>query len=80
MATYRYLSEFVCSINLLITRSELFDFDDILSFYFQVRMLSYISGNSVPRANLIVLDKLMSSRHELAEVTLSSFVLLSFIS
>ncbi|XXG75946.1 hypothetical protein AAC387_Pa08g0408 [Persea americana] len=34
----------------------------------EVRKQSYISGNSVPRANLGVLDKLIAARHELAQI------------
>ncbi|XP_058084642.1 mitochondrial intermediate peptidase, mitochondrial isoform X2 [Magnolia sinica] len=34
----------------------------------EVRKQSYTSGNSVPRANLGVLDKLIAARHELAEI------------
>ncbi|KAL6004877.1 Mitochondrial intermediate peptidase [Asimina triloba] len=34
----------------------------------EVRRESYIAGNSVPRANLCVLDKLIAARHELAEI------------
>ncbi|XP_042511651.1 mitochondrial intermediate peptidase, mitochondrial [Macadamia integrifolia] len=34
----------------------------------EVRKQSYIQGNSVPRANLGVLDKLIASRHELAQI------------
>ncbi|KAJ4956022.1 hypothetical protein NE237_012805 [Protea cynaroides] len=34
----------------------------------EVRKQSYIQGNSVPRANLSVLDKLIASRHELAQI------------
>ncbi|XP_057798375.1 mitochondrial intermediate peptidase, mitochondrial isoform X2 [Salvia miltiorrhiza] len=45
----------------------------------EVRKLAYIAGNSVPRANLVVLDKLLSARHELSEVlghkTYSEFAL-----
>lgn len=35
---------------------------------FQVRKMAYIQGNSVPRANLKVLDELIAARHELAQV------------
>lgn len=31
--------------------------------------MAYIKGNSVPRANLGVLDKLIAARHELAQVS-----------
>ncbi|KAK9095424.1 hypothetical protein Scep_026893 [Stephania cephalantha] len=34
----------------------------------EVRMQSYIQGNSVPLANLAVLDKLIAARHELAQI------------
>ncbi|KAK9914089.1 hypothetical protein M0R45_037885 [Rubus argutus] len=34
----------------------------------EVRKLAYIKGNSVPQANLGVLDKLIATRHELAQV------------
>ncbi|XP_077235756.1 zincin-like metalloproteases family protein isoform X2 [Tasmannia lanceolata] len=34
----------------------------------EVRRKSYISGNSVPLANLGVLDKLIAARHELAQI------------
>ncbi|XP_058083190.1 mitochondrial intermediate peptidase, mitochondrial-like isoform X2 [Magnolia sinica] len=34
----------------------------------EVRKQSYISGNSVPHANLGVLDKLIAARHELAKI------------
>nr|DAD33704.1 TPA_asm: hypothetical protein HUJ06_012555 [Nelumbo nucifera] len=34
----------------------------------EVRKQSYIQGNSAPRANLSVLDKLIASRHELAQI------------
>ncbi|KAJ7949611.1 Mitochondrial intermediate peptidase, mitochondrial [Quillaja saponaria] len=34
----------------------------------EVRKMVYIQGNSVPHANLGVLDKLISSRHELAQI------------
>ncbi|XP_020684263.2 mitochondrial intermediate peptidase, mitochondrial isoform X1 [Dendrobium catenatum] len=34
----------------------------------EVRKQTYIIGNSVPRANLCVIDKLISSRHELAQI------------
>ncbi|XP_010919044.1 mitochondrial intermediate peptidase, mitochondrial isoform X2 [Elaeis guineensis] len=34
----------------------------------EVRKQSYIKGNSTPQANLDVLDKLISARHELAEI------------
>lgn len=34
----------------------------------QVRKQSYITGNSAPHANLGVLNKLISARHELAQV------------
>ncbi|CAM9000890.1 unnamed protein product [Rhodiola kirilowii] len=34
----------------------------------EVRKLAYIQGNSVPRANLVVLDKLIAARHEIAEI------------
>ncbi|KAL9254123.1 Mitochondrial intermediate peptidase, mitochondrial-like protein [Drosera capensis] len=34
----------------------------------EVRKLIYVKGNSVPRANLDVLDKLIASRHELAQL------------
>lgn len=34
----------------------------------EVRKQAYIMGNSVPRANLAVLDELISARHELAQI------------
>ncbi|KAI3458275.1 hypothetical protein Pfo_014938 [Paulownia fortunei] len=34
----------------------------------EVRKLAYIRGNSAPRANLVVLDKLLSARHEFSEI------------
>ncbi|XVE64095.1 hypothetical protein DITRI_Ditri07aG0073800 [Diplodiscus trichospermus] len=34
----------------------------------QVRKMAYLKGNSVPHANHEVLDKLISSRHELAQI------------
>ncbi|XP_065004479.1 mitochondrial intermediate peptidase, mitochondrial-like isoform X1 [Musa acuminata AAA Group] len=34
----------------------------------EVRKQAYIKGNSTPRANLIVLDKLIGGRHELAQI------------
>ncbi|PIN06711.1 Metalloendopeptidase family - mitochondrial intermediate peptidase [Handroanthus impetiginosus] len=34
----------------------------------EVRRLAYIKGNSAPRANLVVLDKLLSARHEFSEI------------
>ncbi|KAM1231890.1 hypothetical protein ACFX13_042515 [Malus domestica] len=34
----------------------------------EVRKMAYIKGNSVPRANLSVLDKLIVARHELAQI------------
>ncbi|KAL2541959.1 putative mitochondrial intermediate peptidase [Abeliophyllum distichum] len=34
----------------------------------EVRKLAYVRGNSVPRANLVVLDKLIAARHEFAEI------------
>ncbi|KAK6132192.1 hypothetical protein DH2020_034075 [Rehmannia glutinosa] len=34
----------------------------------EVRRLAYIRGNSAPRANLVVLDKLLSARHEFSEI------------
>ncbi|KAL0299402.1 UNVERIFIED_CONTAM: Mitochondrial intermediate peptidase, mitochondrial [Sesamum radiatum] len=34
----------------------------------EVRKKAYIRGNSVPRANLVVLDKLLAARHEFAEI------------
>ncbi|KAL0282898.1 UNVERIFIED_CONTAM: Mitochondrial intermediate peptidase, mitochondrial [Sesamum angustifolium] len=34
----------------------------------EVRKMAYIRGNSVPRANLVVLDKLLAARHEFAEI------------
>ncbi|CAO2839022.1 unnamed protein product [Amaranthus hypochondriacus] len=34
----------------------------------EVRKLAYIRGNSVPHANLDVLDKLIAARHELAQI------------
>lgn len=36
--------------------------------FLQVRKLVYVQGNSVPRANHEVLDKLIAARHELAQV------------
>ncbi|KAJ8771406.1 hypothetical protein K2173_026583 [Erythroxylum novogranatense] len=34
----------------------------------EVRKMAYIKGNSVPHANLEVLDKLIAARHELAQI------------
>lgn len=34
----------------------------------EVRKMAYIQGNSVPSANLGVLDKLVASRHEIAQM------------
>lgn len=34
----------------------------------QVRKVAYVKGNSVPHANLEVLDKLVATRHEFAQV------------
>ncbi|KAG0502810.1 hypothetical protein HPP92_002882 [Vanilla planifolia] len=34
----------------------------------EVRKQAYIMGNSVPRANLAVIDKLISARHEVAQI------------
>lgn len=34
----------------------------------EVRKMAYIQGNSVPRANLKVLDELIAARHELAQI------------
>ncbi|CAA0836711.1 Probable mitochondrial intermediate peptidase-mitochondrial [Striga hermonthica] len=34
----------------------------------EVRRLAYIRGNSTPAANLVVLDKLLSARHEFSEI------------
>lgn len=34
----------------------------------QVRKVAYVQGNSVPHANLEVLDKLIATRHEFAQV------------
>ncbi|KAK4489446.1 hypothetical protein RD792_005255 [Penstemon davidsonii] len=34
----------------------------------EVRKLAYIGGNSSPRANLVVLDKLLDARHEFSEI------------
>ncbi|XP_020589996.1 probable mitochondrial intermediate peptidase, mitochondrial isoform X3 [Phalaenopsis equestris] len=39
----------------------------------EVRKQAYIRGNSVPYANLFVIDKLISTRHELAKVIASYF-------
>ncbi|URD98920.1 Peptidase family M3, partial [Musa troglodytarum] len=36
--------------------------------YLHVRKQAYIKGNSTPHANLIVLDKLIGARHELAQI------------
>ncbi|GJW49926.1 probable mitochondrial intermediate peptidase, mitochondrial isoform X1, partial [Tanacetum coccineum] len=33
-----------------------------------VRKMTYIQGNSVPRANLRVLDKLIAARHEISQI------------
>ncbi|XP_058071413.1 mitochondrial intermediate peptidase, mitochondrial-like isoform X1 [Magnolia sinica] len=44
------------------------EFLEYFGISLQVRKQSYISGNSVPRANLGVLDKLIAARHELAEI------------
>ncbi|XP_039122984.1 mitochondrial intermediate peptidase, mitochondrial isoform X2 [Dioscorea cayenensis subsp. rotundata] len=41
----------------------------------EVRKQSYITGNSAPHANLGVLNKLISARHELAQVIASYFPL-----
>lgn len=37
----------------------------------QVRKMVYVQGNSVPLANLEVLDKLIAARHEFAQVNIS---------
>lgn len=50
-----------------------------ISGYVQVRKQSYISGNSVPRANLGVLDKLIAARHELAQVIFLVVFLVFFL-
>lgn len=34
----------------------------------QVRKMAYVQGNSVPSANIGVLDKLIGTRHEIAQV------------
>ncbi|KAL8539610.1 hypothetical protein ACS0TY_001278 [Phlomoides rotata] len=34
----------------------------------EVRKLAYMAGNSAPHANLVVLDKLLSARHEFSEI------------
>lgn len=34
----------------------------------EVRKMAYIQGNSVPHANLAVLDKLIAARHEIAQI------------
>uniref|UniRef100_A0A7N0U0A8 Peptidase M3A/M3B catalytic domain-containing protein n=1 Tax=Kalanchoe fedtschenkoi TaxID=63787 RepID=A0A7N0U0A8_KALFE len=34
----------------------------------EVRRLAYVQGHSVPRANLLVLDKLIAARHEIAQI------------
>ncbi|XP_041007330.1 mitochondrial intermediate peptidase, mitochondrial isoform X1 [Juglans microcarpa x Juglans regia] len=34
----------------------------------EVRKMAYVKGNSVPNANLGILDKLISARHELAQI------------
>lgn len=39
----------------------------------QVRKMAYVQGNSVPVANLEVLDKLIAARHEFAQVNFSYF-------
>lgn len=39
-----------------------------LTFYLQVRKLAYVQGNSTPNDNLVVLDKLIAARHEIAQV------------
>ncbi|XP_020589998.1 probable mitochondrial intermediate peptidase, mitochondrial isoform X5 [Phalaenopsis equestris] len=39
-----------------------------ISEYLHVRKQAYIRGNSVPYANLFVIDKLISTRHELAKI------------
>ncbi|XP_034206279.1 mitochondrial intermediate peptidase, mitochondrial-like [Prunus dulcis] len=47
----------------------------------EVRKMAYIKGNSVPHANLGVLDQLIASRHELAQVSLylnSQHILISY--
>lgn len=59
----------------VVEKSSIFDFskDFFLCFYIdliQVRKLAYVRGNSVPRANLVVLDKLIAARHEFAEVSM----------
>lgn len=46
---------------------------------FQVRKMVYIQGNSVPHANHGVLEKLIASRHELAQVSTYSFMILCSI-
>ena len=38
-------------------------------YFFQVRKMVYVEGNSVPHANHGVLEKLIASRHELALVS-----------
>lgn len=42
--------------------------------FIQVRKLAYIRGNSAPRANLIILHKLLSARHELSEVSMPTYI------
>ncbi|KAF5743591.1 mitochondrial intermediate peptidase mitochondrial isoform X4 [Tripterygium wilfordii] len=41
----------------------------------EVRKMVYVQGNSVPHANIEVLDKLIASRHELAQIVSSYFPL-----
>lgn len=38
--------------------------------------MAYIKGNSVPHANLGVLDRLIAARHELAQVPLNGLNIL----
>ncbi|PWA72478.1 hypothetical protein CTI12_AA268540 [Artemisia annua] len=41
------------------------DFDGVTN---QVRKMTYIQGNSVPGANLRVLDKLIAARHQISQI------------
>lgn len=43
-------------------------------FLIQVRKLAYLAGNSAPHANLLVLDKLLSARHEFSEVSMPTYI------
>lgn len=45
----------------------------------QVRKMAYVKGNSSPYANLDVLDKLIATRHSLAQVIHADFLSLKFV-